>query len=295
MPLGGELLTPVRSHHRAVAQHHDVLAQSQHISAGCARYRSSTRRVAQARHQRKQRLRLARAEGSSGLVENHQPRPEARAPWRSRPAAVRRPRAAPPASREAGPAHLPSSRAVFRRAVPRSIRNPALRGNAVRNRFSAMVRLGKRFSSWWMKAMPAAGGLRRVPWRVRAAQRADIRPDPGWRLPPRMFIRVDLPAPFSPTARGAGPAGKRKADVRAGPRTAPKLLLRWTGHSIMFGAVPERVEQGGEQDDAAFDHHDGEVGEIQQVQAVVDQLEEQHAEQGPEDLALARRTGWCRR
>ena len=39
-----------------------------------------------------------------------------------------------------------------------------------------------------------------------------------------------------------------------------------------------RVEPGGEQDDGALHHHDGEVRQVQQVQAVVDDREKQRTE-----------------
>ena len=64
---------------------------------------------------------------------------------------------------------------------------------------SRTLRLGARLNSWWMMEMPAS--------RASAAEEKDtgrpsssMDPDVGVTTPERIFISVDLPAPFSPNS-----------------------------------------------------------------------------------------------
>src|SRR6185503_2539386 len=118
-----------------------------------------------------------------------------------------------------------------------------------------------------------------------------------------MFISVDLPAPFSPTRPSVRPGDRAKLTLLS-TRTPAKDLsttltesnsprvvcvslwamesLRTTNHE----PVPQRIHQCREQNHRAFNHRDAEVGEVEQVQTVVDQLEEQHAKQRPDDFTF---------
>src|SRR5688572_9584778 len=110
-----------------------------------------------------------------------------------------------------------------------------------------------------------------------------------------MFIKVDLPAPFSPTSPRIE-ADRTLSDTPLSTRTAKNdfsmprnssngpLVCR----SLFMGlgtptqkSIPERIHQCGEQNHAALNHPNVPLGEVQQVQAVIDELEKQHAEQGP--------------
>ena len=85
-----------------------------------------------------------------------------------------------------------------------------------------MQRSFTKFSSWWMKAMPAerdsAGLLKRTSLPSRA-----IVPRSAGNTPPRMFIRVDLPAPFSPRRAHISPGDTAKSMSRS-TSLAPKDL-----------------------------------------------------------------------
>ena len=127
-----------------------------------------------------------------------------------------------------------------------------------------------------------------------------------WCTPPRMFIVVDLPEPFSPTRPSTWPAREREADARAGPRRrrsscrgprprAAASAPRRHGHRRAVTAPVNRapagdgagVDHGREQDDAALDREDRGERQAEQLQALVDDREEQDAEDRPDDLALA--------
>src|ERR1700742_2594446 len=91
-----------------------------------------------------------------------------------------------------------------------------------RNMFCTMSRLSHRARSWYTVAMPrsvAAFGLCR--WTGRPCQR--IWPASGCQMPEIVLIRVDFPAPLSPTSAVTWPAGTvRLMSLRA--RTGPKFL-----------------------------------------------------------------------
>ena len=119
----------------------------------------------------------------------------------------------------------------------------------------------------------------------------------GWCTPPRMFIVVDLPEPFSPTRPSTWPASQRRSRRRAAPAT-PKKLLRQPLET-RAAARPSRVSRlaakrwrcassdGRRQDDPALDREHRGQREAEQLQALVDDGEEQGAEDRPDHLALA--------
>ena len=65
------------------------------------------------------------------------------------------------------------------------------------NMLSATFISGNRFSSWWMMPTPAALASR-VFWNFTSLPSSRILPPVGFSIPARIFISVDLPAPFSP-------------------------------------------------------------------------------------------------
>src|SRR5581483_7189742 len=77
-------------------------------------------------------------------------------------------------------------------------------GSRPRNRFPATSRLSTTFSSWWTKPMPSlvASPTERT---VTRAPSMRISPPSGWCTPPRIFISVLLPAPFSPIRATTSP------------------------------------------------------------------------------------------
>jgi hypothetical protein len=95
------------------------------------------------------------------------------------------------------------------RAGPSSTsrRKPYGAARARYRRWPRHSRLSKRLSSWWTKAMPAAIDCSTVKaaWRRRRSRSSRWS---GATTPPRIFIRVDLPAPFSPTRPITSPAGR---------------------------------------------------------------------------------------
>ena len=80
------------------------------------------------------------------------------------------------------------------------------------------VRLSKRLSSWWTKAMPAAIDSATVSDEC-ATPSISMVPRSGSITPPRIFIRVDLPAPFSPTRPMTSPG--RTSMLKSASATTP--------------------------------------------------------------------------
>jgi hypothetical protein len=69
--------------------------------------------------------------------------------------------------------------------------------------------LSKRLSSWWTKAIPAAmaSATLKAP---RSRPPTRIAPALGATTPPRTFISVDLPAPFSPISPRTSPGATER-------------------------------------------------------------------------------------
>ena len=85
-------------------------------------------------------------------------------------------------------------------------------GSRPRKMLAATLSSGTRFSSWWMMAMPARSASRTV---ARRTGVPSIRISPssaGW-TPERIFISVDLPAPFSPMRAWTSPARRSNDDA----------------------------------------------------------------------------------
>ena len=97
-----------------------------------------------------------------------------------------------------------SSSFASRFSAARRIRPSRSRGRWPRKMFSATERSGTRLSSWWMTMMPASsesrGRFGRNGWPPRR-----ISPRSAGNTPARIFISVDLPAPFSPTMPSTSP------------------------------------------------------------------------------------------
>ena len=133
-------------------------------------------------------------------------------------------------------------------------------GSRPRKMLAATESSGTRFSSWWMMAMPARSASRTRGEARPASPSIRISPSSAGCTPERIFISVDLPAPFSPisawTLAGAevevdaverrhagepladaeGAQKIRVADVRrAGhaSRTPPKVLAPSCGESTI--------------------------------------------------------------
>src|SRR3712207_5374256 len=115
-----------------------------------------------------------------------------------------------------------------------------------------------------------------------------MRPPSGWWTPPRMFMLVDLPEPFSPTRPRVSP-GRRSKLTPCSTRTPKKLLVRpstdsrvgsdrfvamGSPHAQIAGA--QGIQQRRRQDDAALDDVDRKQGGAEKLQGRVDQDQEQH-------------------
>ena len=68
-----------------------------------------------------------------------------------------------------------------------------------------MSRFGASISSWWMSAMPSRFASR-TPESTTGLPSSWISPSSGRYAPPRIFISVLLPAPFSPMSASTSPA-----------------------------------------------------------------------------------------
>ena len=75
----------------------------------------------------------------------------------------------------------------------------AVRNSRPMKMLSRTRRFGARLSSWWMIEMPRFRASE-VEEKVTGLPSSSIVPDVGCTTPDRIFIRVDLPAPFSPNS-----------------------------------------------------------------------------------------------
>ncbi|CAM5237675.1 hypothetical protein SSPIM334S_05979 [Streptomyces spiroverticillatus] len=91
-----------------------------------------------------------------------------------------------------------SRRSCARRLRVRRSTSPYLRGSRWKKRFSATVRFGSRFSSWWTTWTPAFIAAAASLGAYGSPPRRMVPVSGGW-MPARMRTRVDLPAPFSPS------------------------------------------------------------------------------------------------
>lgn len=82
---------------------------------------------------------------------------------------------------------------------------PKRRGSRFRNRFSATVSVGSRFSSCITMRTPSASACVRLAGAY-ASPPSCIVPVVGSTSPPMIFDSVLLPAPFSPVSASAWPA-----------------------------------------------------------------------------------------
>src|SRR5947199_1825795 len=112
------------------------------------------------------------------------------------------------------------------RMRPRSIvaRGPKRRtGRSPRAMFSAIESVGTRRSSCGMVTMPAAIASRGLA-KSRSSPPTRMTPRSGRCTPPRMRIKVDLPAPFSPTTAWISPNATAKS-TPSSAMVAPNRLL----------------------------------------------------------------------
>ncbi len=129
---------------------------------------------AQPPDEREQPLGLARGQRRRRLVEDDDAAHRAAAPWRPRPVAARPATGGRPAY-PAARSRLDLAEAARAFAAASALRSISAngpkrrRGKPSRKMFSAMVRLVKRLSSWWMKAMPLRVGVAGIGAAHRAA------------------------------------------------------------------------------------------------------------------------------
>ncbi len=76
---------------------------------------------------------------------------------------------------------------------------------------SRTLRLGARLSSWWMIAMPRRAASTVLRSTSRFAVELERRPRSAISTPLRIFISVDLPAPFSPNSTVTAPRRTSKS------------------------------------------------------------------------------------
>ncbi len=208
-----------------------------------------------------------------------------RSPWLSRATGV------PGASSRSTAASSSLARSrIFRRSMKGSPGTSL--GNPVMKRFSSMVRFLKRFSSWWMKAMPLASAslgpvglvglaLERHPaglGLVDAAQDVHRRRLAG----PVLADEAQHLAGCEPEAHpvqhlDAEEAFRQPLDLEQGGPAQPRAKSRWRWASMIAApriTAPLIANTRGER-------------QPHQLQALVDHGEEKGAIEGPDDLSLA--------
>ena len=143
-----------------------------------------------------------------------------RAPWRSRRAAARQASAAAP------PGRAPQAESRSGRTAPASRRRSArrvdgaerVRGSRRNQMFCSTVRSGISDSSWNTAAMPRACarlGLAGPKRRASTQDRAGVAAGPRRT---RIWMKVLLPAPFSPSSACTSPARGAESRARSAPR-----------------------------------------------------------------------------
>ena len=141
----------------------------------------------------------------------------------------------------------------FSRAASASTRSlPRARPVAVvisrpRKMLSTTDRLGHRLSSWWTMATPWATASV-VEAKAMGSPSSSMVPEVGGWTPERIFMRVDLPAPFSPMRATTSPARISKSTPRRA-WVAPKALVmlwpaRTTGAFSLRVMTPPRCSRG---------------------------------------------------
>ena len=103
---------------------------------------------------------------------------------------------------------MPSSRHVFSASASIAFLSSMpnlLRFGLIKYRFSNNVRFGQMLSSWWMKATPFSSASLGF-GKVRSTPSMVMVPASALWIPVRIFMRVDLPAPFSPIKAWTSPS-----------------------------------------------------------------------------------------
>jgi hypothetical protein len=103
--------------------------------------------------------------------------------------------------------------------------------------FSATENSGTRFRSWWTTAIPAAAASF-TEWRVIRCPPATRLPASGWYSPVRILMRVDFPAPFSPSSACTDP-GDMRSVAPFSARTPGKSLTSPSARRM--GSLPMSV------------------------------------------------------
>ena len=144
---------------------------------------------------------------------------------------------------------------IRRRASLRSRKIGLAIVSSPRRMFSATVRTGTSMKCWWTMLIPraiASDG----PLIVTADPSSRISPSSGGASPYRMFIRVDLPAPFSPSRAWISPGRIVEVDpvvghdARVAFRDAAHLQ-RGRAHGLGHGGLRLLVT---DRDDAGSPH-----------------------------------------
>ena len=142
---------------------------------------------------------------------------------------------------------------IRRRASFRSRKIGLAIVSSPRRMLSATDRTGTSMKCWWTMLMPRAIASAGPLIVTADCRRGGSRPRPGVASPYRMFIRVDLPAPFSPSRAWISPGRIVEVDPVVGDDARVALrdaahLQRGRGHGLGHGGlrllVTERDDAG---------------------------------------------------
>ena len=112
---------------------------------------------------------------------------------------------------------------------------PPRRGSRPRKMFAPTSRFSRTLSSWWMNPMPSASASP-TPRIVTGLPSKTTSPSSGTYTPPRIFMSVDLPAPFSPMSATTSPGPTDRL-------TAPSAVT--PGKRLVMARSSSREETGG--------------------------------------------------
>src|SRR4051794_24805077 len=112
--------------------------------------------------------------------------------------------------------------------------------------FSSTVRLSASLKCWWTMPMPRAMASAGV-WKATSAPSTSIVPSSGRCMPYKIFIRVDLPAPFSPQSACTSPRRTLMFTSRLATTPGNRLVIdvsRTAGADSSFGTRPTLAPRG---------------------------------------------------
>src|SRR5947209_8590617 len=156
--------------------------------------------------------------------------------------------------------------------------------------FSATVCDAKNCGSWWMNEIPRRDASLGE-WMTISSSSMKIWPLSGWQIPPKMFIKVDFPAPLTPTSPTISP-DQVSNDTSSSAQTPGNALriddILSFGASLLISACLARSEdiQADHRDqNSAFDYDCDKRRYAEQVEGIAQHCDKQQPAHRAEDAS----------